>query len=368
MAATNRPDVLDPALLRPGCFDRQIVVDRPDMRGREAILRVHSRGVKLAPNIDLHAIAARTPSFVGADLANVVNEAALLAARHGKQVVEMVDFEEAVDRVISGLERKDRIISDHEKETVSVHEMGHALVALLLPYTDPVHKVTIVSRGTSALGMTLQLPLQDKYLFQKEELENRIAVALGGRVAEQLMLGRISTGAHNDLINTTRLVRRMVTEFGMSEKLGPLTFSEAQSPTLEVTVLESRRSTTARKPAGLLTRKRRRLSTGITVLPWSFWKKIGRSWKFLSKELMEKETIQGTELTQRFKELRRQLSAIPEPAALVEASISRDLGGGVANEHHGNYWSTRGVDYPGWILIHIISIYLSLIPNIYWQI
>ena len=229
MAATNRPDVLDPALLRPGRFDRQIVVDKPDMKGREEILKVHARGVKLAPDVDLHTIAARTPGFAGAELANVINEAALLAARRGKQAVEMAELEEAVDRVMTGLERRSRALSEEEKKTVACHEMGHALVGLLLPHADPVHRVSIIPRGTAALGMTLQLPLQDRYLFTREQLEDKIAVLLGGRAAEEIMLGRISTGAQNDLYQATQLAVRMVREFGMSEKLGPLAFGDGNS-------------------------------------------------------------------------------------------------------------------------------------------
>lgn len=233
MAATNRPDVLDPALLRPGRFDRQIMVDKPDMKGREAILKVHAKNVKLAPDVDLHTIAARTPGFAGAELANVINEAALLAARRGKSAVEMAELEEAVDRVMAGLERRSRVLSEEEKKTVAFHEMGHALVGLLAPHADPVHRVSIIPRGTAALGMTLQLPLQDRYLFTREELEDKIAVLLGGRAAEEIALGRISTGAQNDLYQATQLARRMVREFGMSEKLGPLTFTDGSHTFIE---------------------------------------------------------------------------------------------------------------------------------------
>ena len=227
MAATNRPEVLDPALLRAGRFDRQVVVDKPDVRGREAILRVHVRGVKLAPSVDLHVVAARTPGFAGADLANIVNEAALLAARKGKDAVERADLEEAIDRVVGGLERKSRVLSETERDIVAHHEMGHALVALSLPNADPVHKVTIIPRGVAALGMTTQLPTEDRYLLRRSELEDRIAVLLGGHAAEELVYGELSTGAHNDLERATFLARMMVTQYGMSEKLGPLTFGEA---------------------------------------------------------------------------------------------------------------------------------------------
>jgi cell division protease FtsH len=224
MAATNRPDVLDPALLRPGRFDRQIIVDRPDIRGREAILRLHARGVRLAPDVDLRVIAARTPGFAGAELANVINEAALLAARHDRDAVTMADLEEAIDRVMAGLERRSRVLSEQERDIVAHHEIGHALVASLLPHADPVHRVSIVARGPAALGMTLQLPLQDRYLYTEDELHDRMAVLLGGRAAEELVYGRVSTGAQNDLMQATELAERMVREFGMSPRLGPLAY------------------------------------------------------------------------------------------------------------------------------------------------
>lgn len=226
MAATNRPDVLDPALLRPGRFDRQIVIDRPDLRGREAVLRVHARTVKLGPDADLHLIAARTVGFAGAELANVINEAALLATRRGKDAVEMRDLEDAIDRVMAGLERKSRVLTDAERDRVAYHELGHALVATLMPHADPVHKVSIVARGVAALGVTMQLPLQDRYLYTEAELHDRLAVMLGGRAAEEVVYGDVSTGAQNDLQQATALARRMVTEFGMSP-LGPIAFDDA---------------------------------------------------------------------------------------------------------------------------------------------
>ncbi len=224
MAATNRPEVLDAALLRAGRFDRQVVVDKPDVKGREAILQVHARNVKLAPSVDLHVLAARTPGMAGADLANLINEAALLAARKGKDAVDMADLEEAVDRVVGGLERKSRVLSEKERDIVAHHEIGHALVASSLPQADPVHKVTIIPRGVAALGATYQLPLEDRYLLTRSELEDRIAVLLGGRVAEEVIYGEVSTGAHNDLERATELARLMVMQYGMSEQLGPMTF------------------------------------------------------------------------------------------------------------------------------------------------
>ena len=228
MAATNRPEVLDAALLRAGRFDRQVVVDKPDVRGREAILRVHARNVTLAPDVDLHVLAARTPGMAGADLANIINEAALLAARKGKDAVQMADLDEAIDRVIGGLERKSRVLSEKERDIVAHHEIGHALVASSLPQADPVHKVTIIPRGVGALGATYQLPLEDRYLLTRSELEDRIAVLLGGRAAEEAVYGEISTGAHNDLDRATEIARLMVMQYGMSEKLGPMTFGGGQ--------------------------------------------------------------------------------------------------------------------------------------------
>ncbi len=224
MAATNRPDVLDAALLRPGRFDRQITVDRPDLIGREAILKVHIKSVKLSPAVDLKVIAKRTPGFSGADLANVVNEAALLASRRDKECVEMEEMEEAIDRVIAGPERKSRVMSTVEKKTVAYHESGHTLVAALLPNTDPVHKVSIIPRGSAALGYTLQLPMEDKYLTTESEIMGTLCVLLGGRAAESLIFGEISTGAHNDIEKVTHVARDYVCKFGMSKKLGPQTF------------------------------------------------------------------------------------------------------------------------------------------------
>jgi cell division protease FtsH len=223
MAATNRPEVLDPALLRPGRFDRQVLVDKPDIKGREAVLRIHVKNVKLAPEVDLIKIAARTAGFAGADLANLVNEAALLAARRDKTAVDMRDFDEAIDRLIAGLEKK-RVINQKEREIIAYHESGHAIVASALPGMDPVHKISIVARGFGALGYTMQLPTEDRYLMQKQDLLNQLAVLLGGRSAEEVALGEISTGAQNDLQRATDLARSMVTEWGMSERVGVVHF------------------------------------------------------------------------------------------------------------------------------------------------
>jgi len=230
MAATNRPEILDPALLRPGRFDRHVVVDRPDIVGREEILKIHARNIKLSPDVDLRVIASRTPGFVGADLANIVNEAALLAARKNKESVEMADIEEAIDRVVAGLEKKRRVMSKKEKEIVAFHESGHAVIASLLPNADPVRRISIIPRGISALGYTLQLPTEDRYLMTRTELLDRLAVLLGGRVAEEIVFGEISTGAHNDLQRATDIATSMVKEFGMSEKLGYVTFEKEKKP------------------------------------------------------------------------------------------------------------------------------------------
>jgi cell division protease FtsH len=225
MAATNRPDVLDPALVRPGRFDRQVVVDQPDLKGREEILRVHVRGVALDPKVELRILASRTPGFTGADLANVVNEAALLAARKEKDSVTMIELEEAIDRTVAGLERKSRVMSEKDKERVAVHEMGHAIVALTAPTADPVHRVSIIPRGAAALGMTMQRPLEDRYLLTEPELLDRLAVLLGGRTAEEILFEQvISTGAQNDLETATQIARAMVVEYGMSQRIGPLSF------------------------------------------------------------------------------------------------------------------------------------------------
>ena len=224
LAATNRPEILDPALLRPGRFDRQVVIDRPDLKGREKILKVHTRQVTLAPTVALEQIAARTPGFVGADLANLVNEAALRAAREGKEVVETIDFEEAIDRMVVGLERKSRVINPKEKEIVAYHEAGHALVAESREHADRVAKISIIPRGVAALGYTQQQPTEDRYLMTRAELLDRLDVLLGGRTAEEIIFGDISTGAQDDLQRATDLVRHMITRYGMSEALGLATF------------------------------------------------------------------------------------------------------------------------------------------------
>jgi cell division protease FtsH len=230
MSATNRPEILDPALLRPGRFDRQVLVDRPDINGREAILKIHAKNVLLGPEVDLRKIAGRTPGFVGADLANLVNESALLAARKNKETVEASEFDEAIDRVVGGLEKKNRVMNAREKEIVTFHESGHAIVAESVEHADPVHKISIIPRGIAALGYTQQQPIEDRYLMTRSELLDRLAVLLGGRVAEELVFDEISTGAQNDLQRATDIARSMVTEYGMSDRLGLVTYERSRQP------------------------------------------------------------------------------------------------------------------------------------------
>ncbi|MFQ6001088.1 MAG: ATP-dependent zinc metalloprotease FtsH, partial [Anaerolineae bacterium] len=227
IAATNRPDILDPALLRPGRFDRRVVLDRPDMRGRRAILDIHVRGKPLAEGVDLDVVAKQTPGFSGADIENLVNEAAILAARRNKKAVGMEEMQEAIERVIAGPERKSRLISDEERNIIAHHEAGHVLVMKMLPHCDPVHKVSIISRGM-ALGYTMPLPEDDRYLMARSKFEDELVGLLGGRAAEELIFNDVTTGAANDLERATKLARKMVTEYGMSERLGPLTFGRKE--------------------------------------------------------------------------------------------------------------------------------------------
>nr|HID58765.1 ATP-dependent metallopeptidase FtsH/Yme1/Tma family protein [Desulfobacterales bacterium] len=241
MAATNRPEILDPALLRPGRFDRHILVDRPDKKGREKILRVHLKNVRAGRDVDIERIANMTPGMVGADLANLVNEAVLLAARRKKKEVGMEEFEEAVERVVAGLEKKNRLITENERKIVAYHEIGHAIVAMSLPGPDPVQKISIIPRGIAALGYTMQVPTEDRFLMKKNELLNKIACLLGGRAAEEIQFGDISTGAHNDLARATEIARSMVTEYGMSSRLGQVYLaSERKAQFLDSKLRETR--------------------------------------------------------------------------------------------------------------------------------
>ncbi|HSF31845.1 MAG TPA: ATP-dependent zinc metalloprotease FtsH [Candidatus Tectomicrobia bacterium] len=296
MAATNRPEILDPALLRPGRFDRHVLVDRPDIRGREDILQVHTRQVILAPTVDLKVLAARTPGFVGADLANVVNEAALLAARQNKTAVEMADFEEAINRVVAGLQKKRRVISQRELQVIAYHESGHALVAESLPHTDRVHRISIIPRGIAALGYTLQLPTEDRYLMTRSELLNRLIVLLGGRTAEELVFQEISTGAQDDLARATNIARSMVLEYGMSEKLGPLTYEQGQRPIFIDPTTPLPRVEVSEETAREIDREVRALVNEAHERARATLKGRRTTLDILAKTLLEKETIEGDEL------------------------------------------------------------------------
>jgi cell division protease FtsH len=301
VGATNRPEILDPALLRPGRFDRHVLVDRPDIKGREAILKVHVKNVKLAKNIDLTIIAARTPGFVGADLANLINEAALLAARKGKSSVTMEEFEEAIDRVVAGLEKKKRVMSKKEKEIVAYHETGHALMAESLETADPVHKISIIPRGISALGYTMQLPTEDRYLMTRTELIDRMCVLLGGRIAEEIIFNEISTGAQNDLARATDIARSMVKQYGMSDKLGHMTFEQERKPLfldLPGTGTREYSEETARE-----------IDNEVSSIVENVYTKVKATLDgkkdmliFVAKTLLEKETIEGEDLRKMLKE------------------------------------------------------------------
>ena len=295
MAATNRPEILDIALLRPGRFDRQILVDRPDINGREDILKVHTKGVKLSEGIDLRILAARTPGFAGADLANVVNEAALLAARRNKKSVEMNDFEEAINRSIAGLEKKRKVMSKKEQEIIAYHESGHALVAESVPHADKVHRISIIPRGISALGYTMQLPTEDRYLMTRSELLDRLAVFLGGRVAEETIFNEISTGAQNDLERATDIARSMVKEYGMSERLGPMTFErERRSLFLEIGGMP--KSEFSEETAKIIDEEVKKIITETYTRVKEIIAKKRNKLDALAKLLLEKEVIEGDEL------------------------------------------------------------------------
>lgn len=295
MGATNRPEVLDPALLRPGRFDRQVLVDKPDVRGREAILKIHARGVKTAPEVDLKVVAARTAGFAGADLANLVNEAALLAARKNKPSVEMRDFEEAIDRLIAGLEKK-RVMSDREREIIAYHESGHAIIATVVPGLDPVHKISIVQRGFGALGYTMQLPLEDRYLMTRTDLHSQLAVLLGGRTAEEIALGEISTGAQNDLQRASDIARAMVTEFGMSESIGAVSFdSHTRNRFLEIP-LGGERGNYAEDTAREIDTEVRRIVNAAHERARTLLADHRDTLDRVARRLLEKEVIDGEEL------------------------------------------------------------------------
>ena len=326
MAATNRPEILDPALLRPGRFDRQVLVDRPDINGREAILKIHAKNVVLGPRVDLRQIAGRTPGFVGADLANIINEAALLAARNDKETVESTDFDEAIDRVVAGLQKKNRVMNALEKEIVAFHESGHAIVAESVEHADPVHKISIIPRGIAALGYTQQQPTEDRYLMTRSELTDRLAVLLGGRVAEELVFDEISTGAQNDLQRATDIARSMVTEYGMSDVLGLVSYERQRQPTFlpdnfssGKNYSEAKASQIDEEVARFLEESHRRvrkiLSERRTVLD------------DLARLLSEKESVGG-------EELRRMLSAAyPEISTVSPDRAYRNIVAEGGNEN-----------------------------------
>lgn len=296
MAATNRPEILDPALLRPGRFDRHILVDRPNINDREDILKIHTRSVKLSKDVDLSVLAARTPGFVGADLANMVNEAALLAARKNKSEVEMPDFEAAIDRIVAGLEKKRRVMSKREKEIVAYHESGHTIVAELLPTTDPVHRVSIVQRGIAALGYTLQLPMEDRHLMTKSELLDKLCVMLGGRVAEEIIFNEVSTGAQNDLQRAADIARSMVTEYGMSERFGPLTFGKERKPLFLDIGLPPGPKEYSEETARQIDQEVKRLIDESDEKVRNILSQNQDKLRSLAAVLLEKETLEGEEI------------------------------------------------------------------------
>jgi cell division protease FtsH len=298
IAATNRPDILDPALLRPGRFDRQIVVDRPDLRGREAILEVHAKGKPLAAVVDLPALARQTPGFTGADLANLINEAALLGARRNREEIGMSELEEAVERVIAGPERKSRVMSEDEKKITAFHEGGHALVGYALPNADPIHKVTIIPRGRAG-GYTLALPLEDKNYMRRSELVDQLAMLLGGRTAEELVFVDPTTGASNDIEKATNLARRMVMEWGMSDKLGPLQYGKPEG---EVFLGRdySRNSDMSDEVAAAVDEEVRRLITAAHEEARQILTTHMDALERLADVLMDKETVDANELSEIF--------------------------------------------------------------------
>ena len=312
LAATNRPDILDPALLRPGRFDRHVAIDKPDIRGREAILKVHAKDVQIGPDVDLKKVAAMTPGFVGADLANLINEAALIAARGDADEVTMINFREAAERIIGGLEKKNRAMSPKEKEIVAYHESGHALVAMLLPGTDPVSKVSIIPRGIAALGYTQQLPTEDRYLMTRDELLDRLQVLLGGRAAEEVIFGDISTGAQNDLQRASDIARSMVMEYGMSERLGLLTYTHQQSRYLDMGLGPGEREYSEQTAQEIDQEKNRIIDEAHQKVLLKL-KNYRDPLKKFAGILLEKESIDGEELRKFAEEIRIQAASAGEP-------------------------------------------------------
>ncbi|MEN8150888.1 MAG: ATP-dependent zinc metalloprotease FtsH [Planctomycetota bacterium] len=324
IAATNRPEILDAALMRPGRFDRQIVVDKPDIKGREQILEVHAKNVKLDDEVDLKVIAARTPGFAGADLANVINEAALLAARRDKKSVTMGELEEAIDRTIAGLEKKKRLMTKKDKEIVAYHETGHALVATKLPHTDPVHRISIIPRGMGALGHTLQLPTDERYLMTLEELSSRMAVLLGGRAAEIVVYGQVSTGAHNDIERVSKMARRMVTEYGMSAKMGPISWEQEQRSFLWADGSASKKDfseVTGRE----IDEEVMRVVTAAETLAVETLKEHRDLLETVAQRLMEIELIEAEEFRALVGDVDEEDDEVPEPEPSAEASDEAEV-------------------------------------------
>ncbi len=328
MGATNRPEVLDPALLRPGRFDRQVLVDKPDVKGRDDILRIHSKAVKMAPDVDINVIAARTAGFAGADLANLVNEAALLAARNDKTAVEMKDFESAIDRLVAGLEKK-RVMSTKEREIVAYHESGHAIVASVLPNLDPVHKLSIVQRGFGALGYTMQLPLEDRYLMTRGDLLSQLAVLLAGRTAEEIALDEISTGAQNDLQRATDIARAMVTEFGMSDALGAINYDGNKRARFLDIPMPQERGLHGEETARLIDAEIKRILTDAHDKARDILTTHREKLETVARRLLEIEVMEGDELRRLLglppsahdaAEGRTPLLAVDAPTAPVAAS------------------------------------------------
>ena len=296
LAATNRPETLDQALLRPGRFDRQVLVDRPDLKGREAILKIHAQEVKLGDNVDLNAIATRTPGFVGADLANLVNEAALLAARNNRQAVLQEDFAEAIERVVAGLEKKSRVLNDKEKEIVAYHEVGHAMVGALMEGNGQVEKISIIPRGMAALGYTLQLPTEDRFLRSNEELKGQIATLLGGRSAEEVVFGSITTGAANDLQRATEVAEQMVTTYGMSDVLGPLAYDKGQQTSFLDNGMPNARRNMSEETARAIDSEVKELVETAHGQALGILRSNRELLESISQQLLKEEVIEGTVL------------------------------------------------------------------------
>ena len=297
LAATNRPEILDPALLRPGRFDRQVVVDRPDKSGREEILQVHSQAVKLDEDVDLAKLAARTVGFAGADLANLVNEGALLAARKNRETVTMADFNEAIERILTGLEKKSRVLNELEKKTVAYHEVGHAIIGAMMPGAGTVEKISIVPRGVTSLGYTVQLPEEDRFLMVESELRGRIVALLGGRSAEELIFDEVSTGASDDIQKATELAERFVVIYGMSDELGPIAFEKTQQQFIEGA--SNPRRSVSQQVAEKIDREVKEIIDGAHHIAQTILKQNRELLQETASALLDKETLEGEELKKR---------------------------------------------------------------------